>query len=336
MQLLTKVRDRFPTVRGISSLESSLAPLAYSLPLDQNPAAVYLASLNTEQGRRTMLQALNTIADILSGGQADALTCDWGAVRYQHVMAVRAQLAVRYKPGTVNKMLSALRGVLKAAKNLGQMPPDAYSNAVDIRGIKNATLPAGRELSAGEIGVLLMTCGQDNSPAGVRDAALIAVLYGAGLRRAEIVELNLADYVPDTGKLVVQGKGQKERIAWLNDRANAALSEWLTVRGDEDGPLFWHINKADKLVNRRLTTQAIFHILRKRGDEAGLRDFSPHDLRRTFVSDLLDAGADIATVARMAGHANIQTTARYDRRPEETKRRAAGLLHIPYHKKRPD
>lgn len=317
-------------------MESSLAPLAYSLPLDQNPAAVYLASLNTEQGRRTMLQALNTIADILSGGQADAFTCDWGAVRYQHVMAVRAQLAVRYKPGTVNKMLSALRGVLKAAKNLGQMPPDAYSNAVDIRGIKNATLPAGRELSAGEIGVLLMTCGQDNSPAGVRDAALIAVLYGAGLRRAEIVELNLADYVPDKGKLVVRGKGQKERIAWLNDRANAALNEWLAVRGDEDGPLFWHVNKADKLVNRRLTTQAIFHILRKRGDEAGLRDFSPHDLRRTFVSDLLDAGADIATVARMAGHANIQTTARYDRRPEETKRRAAGLLHIPYHKKRPD
>ncbi|MCQ3929761.1 MAG: integrase [Chloroflexi bacterium] len=336
MQLLTKVRDRFPTVRGIPSLELSLAPLVHSLPLDQNPAAVYLASLNTEQGRRTMLQALNTIAAILSGGQADAFTCDWGAVRYQHVMAVRAQLAAHYKAGTVNKMLSALRGVLKAAKNLGQMPPDAYSNAVDIRGIKNATLPAGRELSMGEISVLLMTCGLDHSPAGVRDAALIAVLYGAGLRRAEIVELDLADYVPDTGKLVVRGKGQKERIAWLNDGANAVLSEWLAVRGDEDGPLFWHINKADKLINRRLTTQAIFHILRKRGDEAGLREFSPHDLRRTFVSDLLDAGADIATVARMAGHANIQTTARYDRRPEETKRRAAGLLHIPYHKKRPD
>ncbi len=282
-----------------------------------------------------MLQALNTIAEILSGGQADALTCDWGAVRYQHVVAVRAKLAAQYKPSTVNKMLSALRGVLKAAKNLGQMPPDAYSNAVDIRGIKNATLPAGRELSMGEISTLLMICGKDDSASGIRDVALIAVLYGAGLRRAEVTELNLADYVPDTGKLVVRGKGQKERIAWLNDGANAALVEWLVARGDEDGPLFWHINKADKLVNRRLTTQAIFHILRKRGDEAGLREFSPHDLRRTFVSDLLDAGADIATVARMAGHANIQTTARYDRRPEETKRRAAGLLHIPYHKKRP-
>lgn len=63
---------------------------------------------------------------------------------------------------------------------------------------------------------------------------------------------------------------------------------------------------------------------------AGVKPFTPHDLRRTFVSRLLDSGVDIAIVAKMAGHSNIQTTARYDRRPEEAKQRAANLLQIPY------
>jgi len=85
-----------------------------------------------------------------------------------------------------------------------------------------------------------------------------------------------------------------------------------------------------KLANRRLAPQSVYNVLAKRGREGGVKDFSPHDFRRTFVSDLLEAGADISTVAKMAGHASVTTTARYDRRPEEAKRKAAGLLHVPY------
>jgi len=102
------------------------------------------------------------------------------------------------------------------------------------------------------------------------------------------------------------------------------------VRGSRPGALFCPVNKAGKVNVRRVTSQAIYNALAKRAQQAGVAELSPHDFRRTFVSDLLDAGADIATVQRMAGHANIQTTARYDRRGEKAKQAAAELLDVPY------
>ena len=84
------------------------------------------------------------------------------------------------------------------------------------------------------------------------------------------------------------------------------------------------------MAKRRLTAQSVLEILRRLARKARVGSFSPHDLRRSFISDLLDSGADITTVAALAGHANVQTTARYDRRGEATKRRTAELLVVPF------
>jgi site-specific recombinase XerD len=102
------------------------------------------------------------------------------------------------------------------------------------------------------------------------------------------------------------------------------------VRGLWPGPLFLAINKAGKLGTARMSGQAMLYIARRRTAQAKVATFSPHDLRRTFIGDLLDAGADLSTVQQLAGHAQIQTTARYDRRGEAARRRAAKLLHVPY------
>ena len=108
----------------------------------------------------------------------------------------------------------------------------------------------------------------------------------------------------------------------------------MNAQGMEDGALFVAINKGGHLqYQHKLTSQSIYNMLERRAEEAGVKEFSPHDLRRSFVSDLLDAGADIATVAKMAGHSNVQTMARYDRRPEQAKQKAADLLHLPYRKR---
>jgi integrase len=126
------------------------------------------------------------------------------------------------------------------------------------------------------------------------------------------------------------GKGNKARVGYATTGGKRALEAWLAIRGDAAGPLFWPIDKAGRAQPRRMTAQAVLKILARRAQRAGVGAFSPHDLRRTFISDLLDAGADIATVQKLAGHANVRTTARYDRRGESSKRKAAELLHVPY------
>jgi site-specific recombinase XerD len=155
------------------------------------------------------------------------------------------------------------------------------------------------------------------------------VLYAGGLRREEVAKLDLADF-DGNKKLIVHGKRSKERTVYLAKGAITVLRNWLVLRGEEAGPLFFEINKGSNLVReKRMTPQAIYYLLKRRAKHAGVNSFSPHDLRRTFVGNLLDAGVDISTVAKMAGHASVDTTARYDRRPEQAKERAAELLSIP-------
>lgn len=297
--------------------------------LDRNPAAVYLAGLGASS-RRTMRQALDSVAVIVSGGKVDALGLDWAAMRFQHTAAIRSKLVETYKPATVNKSLSALRGCLKAAWRLGLMDSESYHRARDIEAVKGKTLPAGRSITPGELAALMGVCQDDAGSAGARDAAIIALLYSCGLRRAELVGLDVADFDAEAGTLTVKGKGNRERLSHVVNGAKAALLDWLTVRGDGPGPLFWPIRKGGWLRPGRLTTQAIYHLLGKRAGQAGVSSLSPHDFRRSFISDLLDAGADLATVQKLAGHASPTTTVRYDRRPEAAKRKAAQLLHVPY------
>jgi len=297
---------------------------------DQHPAKVYLARLGPGS-RRTMRAALDASAGVLTSGRCNAETLDWAALRYQHTTAVRTIFMDRYAPATANKMLAALRGVLKEAWRLGLITADDYHRARDIPSVRGSVLPRGRALSRGELRALFRACAADESAAGRRDAALLALLYGGGLRRSEAVVLDVADYNAETTALIIRsGKGREARTVYASNGAKDALDAWLAVRGRNPGPMFVPVNKAGATHFRRLTDQAVFYALRKRATEAGVQTLSPHDLRRTFVSDLLDLGADISTVRGLAGHANVTTTARYDRRGEETKRKAAELLHVPF------
>ena len=143
------------------------------------------------------------------------------------------------------------------------------------------------------------------------------------------VSLDLGDYDAAGAAITVTGKGGHQRHVYVTNGAKAALDAWVSHRGDADGALFTPVAKGGRIEYRRLTAQSVPLRLRAMAQRAGVRPFSPHDLRRSFVGELLDAGADLVAVQRLAGHASVQTTARYDRRGDRAARRAAGLLHVP-------
>lgn len=297
---------------------------------ETSPAAVYLASLRPT-GRYTMLRTLDRIAAMFAHTWQ---TMPWAELRYEHVMALRSKLAEDYKASTVNLALCALRRVAKEAWQLGHMPAEEYQKIKAVGSVTGSTLPAGRAIGSGELVAMLRTCVEPVTNAGIRDAAIIAVGYAGGLRRAEIAGLQLGDIMEDDGDeltLRVRGKRNKERLVYLDNGAAAAVRDWLAIRGEEPGPLFYSGRKGGHInAGQGMTPQAIRDVIVRRAEAAGVANVTPHDLRRSFVSDLLDAGTDIKTVADMAGHASVTTTARYDRRPEARKKRAARSLHVPY------
>lgn len=313
----------------ISPIVPDLLPaLTKPLPRDRHPAYVYIARL-APGSRRTMAHALRVIAGLF-GRTVDEL--DWAALRYQHTGAVRAQLAAGMAPATVNKILAALRGVLKESWRLGLMDAEDYQRAADLPGVRGERLPRGRALSRLELQRLFEACARDPSAMGRRDAAIVGVAYGTGMRRSEVVGLDRADFDPETEQLRIRaGKGCKDRIVYVTTGVKSALAAWLAVRGDDPGPLFWPANgRGRPLMHRRMTDAAVRLLLQRRARQAKVRAFTPHDLRRSFISDLLDAGADMVTVQKLAGHASVGTTSSYDRRGEQAKRRATELLRVPY------
>ena len=322
---------------------AAVAQLDLVLPLspDHCPVTVYLANdLTSVAGRQTMLSNLRRAARVLSGGKVDdPRLVPWYQLGQQHVARLRALLLEQgAAPSSVNTVLSGVKGVLRQCWRLGLLTHEQFARATDVKAAKGTRVDrTGRCLADGEVRALFGVCAEDTSPAGLRDAAVLALALH-GLRRAELSALQVDDFTRPAGQphgqLIVRGKGNKERKVFISNGALEALEDWLALRGAEPGALFVPINKGGHLaLDGGLTGQAIAAMIAKRATQAGAAKFSPHDCRRTCVSGLLDAGVDISTAAQIAGHASVETTRIYDRRGERAAVAAAGTVHIPYKRK---
>jgi integrase len=309
------------------------------LPFDQQPSRVYLSTLALGS-RRTMAAALELLAAVISEGMSwpavGAHELPWHLLRFNHTQAAATELSSAARglaPGYVKKIISALRGVLKTAWKLGQMTAEDYHRAVEIKLPRaGRALLSGRALEVDEMALLLGALEQDTRPVARRDAALVALLFTVGLRRSEAATLDLADLDIATQTVkVCHGKGNKAREVPVSPSVWPLLEAWLRVRGNEPGALFCpqaSSMEPDSFAQRHLTDQAVYVIMRRLAKRAGVARFSPHDLRRSAATHMIEAGGNIASIARVMGHTSTDQSARYDRSGVAAMRRVVATVRL--------
>lgn len=314
-----------PAVAGEDPLPGGVA---HNRQRPVNPAQAYLLSLNSPRSRQTMASFLGIVARMLGADSPD--TCNWPLLRRHHIQSIIELLRDSGKaPATINTYLSALKGVVTESWMQKLTDVDTWQQIRLIRSVRGSRLPRGRALDNAEIRALFTTCEQDKRALGLRDAAIFGVLLGCGLRRSEVVALSMDDIIAGDQALRVLGKGNKERIAFMPAGTWQRLQLWIDqVRGEQEGPVFTRIRRFDDVTDRRMTDQAIYHILQIRRREAGVAACAPHDMRRTFATAMLENGEDLITVRDAMGHESVHTTQKYDRRSDERLRQARNRLRL--------
>lgn len=295
----------------------------------KNPAVYYLDGLGSDASAATMKSCLNTIARHF--GRVDLFECNWAMLRRHHCQHFMLSLKNKKRaPATINLYLAALKGVAKEAWSLDLMNHANYLKISTIKSVSFVRLPTGRGLTLHQCKKLLSVC-DDGSLRGIRDKAMISVMCGCGLRRAEVVKLQLHNWNPKDLSFMFVGKGNKQRKVYLPPDLLEPILTWIDVRGKGPGAFFARVLNLTKEVDpklRNMLPSSVYRILQKRAKMAKLDHLSPHDLRRTFATRMLEAGIDVFVLQQAMGHSNLNTTAKYDQRGEKGKLKASKSLRF--------
>lgn len=292
-----------------------------------NPLLQYLARL-APSSQLTMKYILQDAADRLDFEDTDIAEVPWHLLEPGHVTALVAALREDgYAPTTTSLYVNAIRGVMNEAWRLSLISQDQLLKIRTVKAAQGTRLPVGRNLKRTLIRELMEACAADPRPQGLRDAAVIALLYGTGMRKSESVNLDLAQIDFSERSLQVVGKGNKQLIKYAPAWAFEKLNAWLEFRRSQlpegqadDDFLFNRIRRGSHITRERITKHAIYYIARQRGTQVGVK-IMPHDFRRSFITRVIEEH-DLSIAQKLAHHSNIQTTANYDMRDDNERRRA--------------
>lgn len=279
-------------------MEEALAEFLRHLAVEKNASVFTVKSY-----REDLNQAITFFRGRLSGKSPEPTELT--------TRLVRAYLAWLHEQGyaktTIARRIAAVRSWCRFLCRQGELPANPADGLRSPR--QDRKLP--HFLSENDLVRLLETPPTD-TPLGLRDRAILETLYSAGLRVGELTGLNLTDVDLDSGLATVRGKGKRERLALVGPQALAALRLWLaqreTVSARVQSQPAIYLNKH----GTRLTTRSVGRLLQKYLAQAGLDPrTSPHTLRHSFATHLLDRGADIRSVQELLGHRSLANTQIY-------------------------
>lgn len=341
---------KLPSTGKSSFSRSGLVKLGDMLYDPQDPVALYLASLSSEESQRTMYRCIRQFAIWFCGDeQARPEDVFWSRVTYDDIQSYQINLQFRKIKGnqgyknrqghlslnTQNLYMIAVRNVLKKACRIRsvakhkRVSAKTYQEISEIKLRNGSRLAKTRALTDSEVRIYHDSFSKKPSKnINIRDKALFSIMMHTGLRVNELVTLTWpSSLVDENSCLQVVGKGNKERKIPLNSIAKEALFDYVRlVRGEHQGPIWHPINRAGRVnCHRALTANAIRKMLRIRGLVLS-EQITPHYLRKTFGTSLLLQGVDIFTAQDLLGHASADTTKVYDTRGEERKFKAVQSL----------
>lgn len=254
--------------------DSSL-PAPFVMPSRRNifnPAEAYVMTLGDGQSKKRVIQLLNQISRFF--GAADLHAMEWQMLTYDHVLAFReTRVRSGLSPATINLQLSVIKMTCKQCWLKNLMPLQTYAAIKEVKSVRGGRVSKGRALKPAESGRLLKTTEADGDIRSKRDAAIIALALGCGLRRSEIASLLLeqVDHVRHT--ITVRGKGNKERRVAVADAVWERLAVWLEARAGDPCPnVFLAVRRYGRIsTGHSITSSAVYQILKTRSSQSASR-----------------------------------------------------------------
>ena len=295
------------------------------------PFQAMLLDYGTDQSRLAIYRRLDRVAGILAAGTAPE-DFPWEKLTPDHLLGVKTKLQQQnLKPASVNAHMSVVKKMAHTVWRQGLMSAEMLSRIKDVRGVKGKSR-AGRLVEDNELFRVIHFCqelAKSGKPIGLRDCAMLALCFVAGLRRSEAASVQVEDYDPTNGNIEVkQGKGNKDRITRVGGKARVAVNDWLEVRGMEPGPLLTKV-RGRVIYPTSISGQNIYMRFRTLAAAAGVPHFCVHDGRRRLISQMWELGKG-REAQIVAGHESIAVTATYDKRAEKDALATLDKIKFPY------